>query len=348
MTLGPNDRKHLTAGIISLVVGSTLMAGKFLAYKMTGSSAVFSDALESIVNVVAAAFAIGSILFVGRPADRGHPYGHGKMEFFSAAFEGGLISFAALAIGYQAVTALLHPSELQQIDVGLLITTTAGIVNALLGFYLLRIGRQTSSLILTADGKHVLSDSWTTLGVVVGLLLVRFTGVHWLDPLVALVVAANLARTGFQLVRHAARALLDEEDTELLERMIEAGEETRFPGIIRIHHLRAIRMGRFVHVDAHLVVPEFWSISHSHEQTDIFASRLLERCRCDGEIAFHTDPCERQYCEICDLPDCSIRKQPFRARPRLTIDEATQPQETKPQAATVRASGNPDEPESSR
>ena len=348
MTLGHDERRHLTAGIISLAVGTALMAGKFLAYKMTGSSAVFSDALESIVNVVAAAFAIGSILFVSRPADRGHPYGHGKMEFFSAAFEGGLISFAALAIGYQAVTALMNPPELHRIDVGLLIAITAGIANALLGFYLLRVGRQASSLILIADGKHVLSDSWTTLGVVVGLLLVRFTGIHWLDPLVALVVAVNLARTGVLLVRHAARALLDEEDTELLERMIEAEGETRFPGIIRIHHLRAIRLGRFVHVDAHVVVPEFWSISHSHAQTDVFASRLLERCACDGEIAFHTDPCERRYCEVCDLPDCPIRKQPFRARPQLTIDEATQPQETKPEVATTRASDSPSGPESSR
>jgi cation diffusion facilitator family transporter len=342
MTRQPADNRQLRAGIISLAVGSALMAGKFLAYKMTGSSAVFSDALESIVNVVAAAFVIGSILFAGRPADRGHPYGHGKIEFFSAAFEGGLISFAALAIAYQAVTALLDPPELKQIDLGLGIIACAGVVNALLGFYLLRVGRQTNSLILTADGQHVLSDSWTTVGVLVGLGLVRLTGLGWLDPLVALIVAANLGRTGFRLVRHAARALLDEEDTELLQRLLEAGEEVRFPGIIRIHHLRAIRVGRFAHVDAHLVVPEFWSISHSHEQTDAFAGRLLERCRCDGEIAFHNDPCWRRYCEICDLPDCPVRKEPFRSRPGLTMEEATRPQET-----TVRASDNRDEPASS-
>lgn len=342
MTHELDEKRRLRAGIISLSLGSALMAGKFLAYKMTGSSAVFSDALESIVNVVAAAFAIGSILFARRPADRGHPYGHGKIEFFSAAFEGGLISFAALAIAYQGVIALVNPPQLQQIDLGLGITASAGAINALLGLYLLRVGRQTKSLILIADGQHVLSDSWTTVGVVVGLGLVRFTGLGWLDPLVALIVAANLARTGFLLVRHAARGLLDEEDTELLERLIKAGEKVRAPGVIRIHHLRAIRVGRFVHVDAHLVVPEFWSIAHSHEQTDSFASRLLERCACEGEIAFHTDPCWRQYCEICDLPDCPIRTEPFRARPGLTVDEAIQPQESR-----VRASENRDEPASS-
>jgi len=343
MTLEHDDKKRLRAGTISLVVGSTLMAGKFLAYKMTGSSAVFSDALESIVNVVAAVFVIGSIIFVGRPADRDHPYGHGKMEFFSAAFEGGLIAFAALAIGYQAVTAFLRPPELRQIDAGLGIIASAGVANALLGFYLLRVGKQTDSLVLVADGKHVLSDSWTTLGVVIGLGLVRFTGLRWLDPLVALIVAVSLARTGFLLVRQAASALLDEEDPGLLERIIEAGEKVRVPGIIRIHHLRAIRMGRFVHVDAHVVVPEFWSISQSHEQTDAFEHRLLATCTREGEIAFHTDPCWRQYCEVCDLPDCPVRKETFRSRPRLTIEEATRPQET-----TVRASGNPDEPGSLR
>jgi cation diffusion facilitator family transporter len=325
MSIDPANRERLKAGIISLVVGTLLMAGKFLAYRLTGSAAIFSDALESIVNVLAAAFAVGSILFAGRPADRDHPYGHGKIEFLSAAFEGGLISFAAIAIGYEAIGGLLRGPQLQQLDLGLAIIVTAGIGNAFLGLYLLRVGRRTNSLILVADGKHVLSDFWTTLGVVIGLALVRVTGVQWLDPIIALIVAANLARTGFQLVRQSARALLDEEDAELLERILRAGEEVRWPGIIRLHHLRAIRSGRFAHVDAHVIVPEFWTIEHSHEQTDAFETRLLERCRVEGEIAIHTDPCRRLYCSACDLPDCAIRKEEFKDRPHLTLDEATQP-----------------------
>lgn len=330
----PEQRARLRAGIVSLIVGAAIMAGKFFAYRLTGSSAIFSDALESIVNVLAAAFAIGSILFAGRPADRDHPYGHGKIEFLSAAFEGGLIAFAAIAIGHQAITSWIRGPELAQLNLGLGLSIVAGIANALLAVYLLRVGRRTNSLILIADGKHVLSDTWTTAGVVIGLVLVGLTGITWLDPLVALIVAALLARTGFRLVRMSARALLDEEDTELLERILEAGENVRSSGIIRLHHLRAIRLGRFVHVDAHVVVPEFWTIEHSHEQTDAFETRLLEHRQIEGEIAIHTDPCRRLYCEACDFPDCPVRRQAFVERPRLTLAEATQ-QDPPPDRSTI-------------
>jgi cation diffusion facilitator family transporter len=325
LTLDRDNRIRLLAGCVSLAIGTVLMGAKFLAYKMTGSAAIFSDALESIVNIMAAAFAVGSILFAGRPADRGHPYGHGKVEFFSAAFEGGLISFAAVAIAYEAIHSLVRGAELRQLNLGLMITAGAGIVNLFLGLFLVRTGRRTSSLILEADGKHVLSDFWTTVGVLVGLLLVRLTGIGWLDPVVALVIAVNLARTGFLLVRHAARALLDEEDTILLQGILEAGEKVRGPGIIRIHHLRAIRVGRFAHVDAHIVVPEFWSVGESHEHTDTFEARLFETCKIEGEVIFHTDPCRKIYCEACDLNGCPIRERAFVARPVLTLDEATLP-----------------------
>lgn len=319
------NRIRLTAGIISFAVGAALMLVKFLAYRWTGSSAILSDALESIINVVAAAFAMGSILFAGRPADRGHPYGHGKIEYFSAAFEGGLISFAAVAIIVKAIEALTKGTQIESIDRGLTIIAGAGAVNALLGLFLLRIGKRTKSLILIADGHHVLSDFWTTAGVIVGLLLVKVTHQTWLDPVVAIVVAINLARTGFVLVRHAARALLDEEDTELLQKILDSSEEVRTPGIIRIHHLRAIRVGRFAHVDAHLVVPEFWTVQEAHDHQDVFEKRMLEVTSIEGEVLFHTDPCWRLYCEVCDLAECPVRAMAFVRRPVMTLDEATQP-----------------------
>lgn len=325
MTFDRDNRVRLTAGCVSLVVGTLIMGAKFLAYQKTGSSAIFSDALESIVNIMAAAFAIGSILFAGRPADRGHPYGHGKIEFFSAAFEGGLISFAAVAIAYQAARSLLHGVVLKEINTGLLITAGAGVANMFLGLFLVQTGKRTSSLVLVADGKHVLSDFWTTVGVVVGLAVVRLTKLPWLDPVVAFIIAANLAWTGFSLVRQSARGLLDEEDSDLLQRILDAGERVREAGIIRIHHLRAIRVGRFTHVDAHIVVPEFWSVGESHDHTDAFEAKLFATCQIEGEVIFHTDPCKRIYCEACDFPDCAIRERAFVARPILTLDEATQP-----------------------
>ncbi|HYD46962.1 MAG TPA: cation diffusion facilitator family transporter [Terriglobales bacterium] len=313
---------RLRAGMVSLAVSVVLLAAKYFAYQLTGSTAILSDALESIVNVVAALFALAGLLFAGMPADRNHPYGHGKIEFFSAAFEGGLIAFAALLIVYQAFHDLLYGSELQQLDVGVAITAAAGLANLALGRFLIRTGKRLESATLIADGEHVRSDFVTSAGIVIGLLLVRFTGILWLDPLVALVVGVHLAWAGLWLVRDAAGALLDEEDVPTLERLIEAMNDSRVDGIIRVHNLRAIRAGRFHHVDAHLVVPEFWPVFRAHGAADAFEAQVIARCGIQGEINFHTDPCRRAYCPRCDINPCPIRAAPFQERTALTTDEA--------------------------
>jgi len=330
----PHARARLRAGLVSLVVGTGLLAIKYAAYLLTGSAAVLSDALESIVNVVAAVFALGSLVFAGKPADREHPYGHGKMEYFSAAFEGGLIAFAAVAIAWYAVEDLVRGPRVGAVEIGVALTVTAGAANAALGWYLVSTGRRVQSLVLIADGQHVLSDFWTSLGAVIGLVLVRLTGVAWLDPAVALALAANLAFTGFRLVRNAAGGLLDEEDSALLGRLVAAFDVQRTDGIIRLHRLRAIRAGRFAHVDAHLIVPEHWTVEQAHDATDAFEQRVIDACAIEGEIVFHTDPCRRKYCARCDIPACPIRVEPFRGRPALTVEEIVQP-DVIPQAAAL-------------
>ena len=325
-----DSRVRLRAGIISLVVSVVLLGAKYEAYLLTGSTAILSDALESIVNVVAAVFALGGLIFAGRPADRNHPYGHGKIEFFSAAFEGGLIAFAAVVIIYEVVQSLLRGVAVRQLEWGLVIVLGAGLVNLALGWFLVKTGRKHASLTLVADGQHVLSDFYTSAGIVVGLLLVRATGVSWLDPLVAGVVALNLMWTGARLVRHAAGGLLDEEDTALLDRLLEVLRGHVGQGVIRVHHLRAIRAGRFHHVDAHLVVPEFWSVDRAHELAEDLALQVIKEVGVDGELSFHTDPCHRAYCGMCDLEGCAVRREPFRARPLLTLEEAVQPDMPRP------------------
>jgi cation diffusion facilitator family transporter len=320
-----DNRIRLVAMAISLAVSLGLLGAKFQAYRLTGSTAILSDALESIVNVVAAGFAIAALVFAGRPADRNHPYGHGKMEFLSAAFEGGLIAFAAVLIVYEVVQALLEGVTLRALDVGMAIVLGAGLVNLALGFFLVRTGRRYDSLILVADGRHVLADFYTSAGIVVGLLLVYATGLTWLDPLVALVVALNLMWTGVRVIRQASAGLLDEEDTGLLDRLLVVLEPHLGQGVIRVHHLRAIRAGRFHHVDAHLVVPEFWTVERSHELAEDLAERVMKELGVEGELVLHTDPCHRIYCRMCDLDGCPVRREPFRGRPRLTLDEAVQP-----------------------
>ncbi len=319
------DRARLGAGAVSLVVAVALLIAKYTAFRLTGSTAILSDALESIVNVVAAMFALGTLFFARRPADRNHPYGHGKMEFMSAAFEGGLIAFAAVLILWEAGQGLLYGVEVQRLEQGLLITLAAGLANLALGWYLVRTGRRHASVTLVADGRHVLSDFWTSAGIVVGLALVKLTGLVWLDPLVAAVVALNLLRIGAALIRQAAGGLLDEEDPQFLARLLEVLQPHLGRGAIRVHHLRAIRAGRFHHVDANLVVPEFWTVDQSHELAEGLGAQVMKDMGAEGELVFHTDPCRRFYCASCDLPGCPIRREPFESRPPMTLDEVVAP-----------------------
>jgi len=329
-----DQRLRIRAGVISLVAGAAICAAKFAAFAVTHSAAVLSDALESIVNVVAASFLIGSVFFAGIPADRNHPYGHGKIEFFSAVFEGGLVAFAAIATIVNAVDAFFHP-RLEALEQGLLITGGAAAANLALGVFLLRVGRRAQSPAIVADGHHVLSDVWTSAGVLVGLGLVALTSIPWLDPMIAAGLGLYLAYTGFRLVRRAAGALLDEEDTKTVRDLLATLEEDRPPGIIRVHYLRAIRSGRRTHVDAHLVMPEFWTVDRAHAVADAMERRLHERLGDDVDVMFHSDPCRRAYCSGCDVADCPVRAAPFVRRPPLTIEEATHPDPPKDLSPTT-------------
>lgn len=319
------SRLRLFGGLLSLVMGLTIMGLKFLAYRMTGSTAVLSDALESVVNVVAAAFALWAVRAAEMPPDTEHPYGHGKLEFVTAVFEGGLISFAALMIGYEAVTALMRDVPTPNLDVGLWVIILAGGLNGLLGFALIAIGKRTASAALVADGKHVLSDFVTSIGILLGLGLVKLTGFAWLDPLIALIMAAVLASTGVPLVREAISGLIDAADVKLLETMLVSFERCRRPGIIRLHHVRAMRNGRRIHVDGHIVVPEFWPVDKAHDVTEAFENDVVNDAFREGEMEFHLDPCRRAYCRSCDVPECPVRREPFQHRPPLNLVELLSP-----------------------
>ncbi len=315
------------ASYVSIVVSVVLLIAKFWAYRMTQSQAVFSDAMESIVNVVAAGLAVFVVWFSRKPADRDHPYGHGKIEFFSAAFEGGLIAFASVLICAEAIQALLRGHALQSASLGLAVTLAAGVANAMLGFFLLKVGRRTHSAALEASGKHVLSDFWTSVGVAIGLILVPLTGLQWIDPVVALLMGLLLARTGFGLVRRSVGGLLDEEDREILGHLLKVIGRERPSGIIQVHHVRVIRSGHFHHIDAHAVVPEFWDVSEAHEKTEQFESRLIAGYPNPGELHLHVDPCRRAYCRNCDVADCPIRRHEFEHLRQLSIEELTNPEE---------------------
>ena len=268
--------ERLAAGRLSLAVGVLVFAAKVAAWIVTGSVAVFSDAMESIVNVVAALLLVWSLRMAAQPADRDHPYGHGKAEFLSAGVEGALIIVAALLIGVQALRNLVVGSVPERLDTGMALVAGASLVNGVLGVHLVRVGRRTGSLALHADGRHILTDVLTSAGVLLGLLAVRVTGIHWLDPAVALAVALNIVREGWTLVRRALGGLLDEADEALLGRLALVFDGARPPEWIDVHGLRAWRSGAEAHVDLHLVVPRYFDAERLHRLQEAIEARLCE------------------------------------------------------------------------
>lgn len=318
-----SEKYRTRAAWISAIASLLIFLLKIGAYKLTNSAAVLSDALESIVNVVASIVALFVIRFATQPADEEHPYGHGKAEYFSAAFEGGLIFFAALMIIAESLKALVSHAPPQKLEVGISIIGVAAFLNLILGIFLKRVGKNHHSEALQASGAHVISDVTTTVGVMVGLGLVIWTRIEWLDPAIAILVGLHLAFSGFGIVRQSWGGLLDESDEEALANLADSIGRNRRPGIIDIHHLRVIRSGSFHHVDAHLVVPEYWDVAFVHNVTNEFEQQVVKDYTFDGEIAFHLDPCKKSYCQICDVMDCPIRMVPFESLRPLTVKSLT-------------------------
>ncbi len=316
-------KERLQTVLISLCFGVLVLALKMFAYSLTKSTALKSDAYESIVNVVAAVFALGAIRFANQPADKDHPYGHGKIEHFSAVFEGGLISLAAVLIFYEGIQGLLNKTIPQQMGLGLSINLIAGFINGGLGWYLVRQGKKLHSTSLVADGHHVLTDFYTSIGLLIALFSVQLTGWVWLDPVIALVLACLLARTGFILVKNSSNALLDSEDPTVVESLVKNINQMSFPDVITVHELRTLRSGRHTHVDVHVVIPEFYDVARGHEIVESFGVALLEKSGLSGEVHAHLDPCAKLFCARCEIKDCPIRLSPFEARSHLTLAEAT-------------------------
>lgn len=311
------------AALLSLFVGCAMLVLKTAAYFITDSAAIFSDALESIVHVAATGMAYYSVLLSARPADKSHPYGHGKIEFFSAGIEGGLIVVAAVAILFESVRGMLFGRELAQLDAGMGLTLTASLINLWLGWFLIRRGKETSSLILVADGKHVLTDSWTSFGVVAGLLLVRLTGIELLDPLVAIAVALNILYSGYQLMRVSVGGLMDESDTETLHRVARTIADRRSPAWISVHHLRVMRSGQTHHIDFHITIPFYWTVEQAHDFEHGIGETLAPAFNHQTSIMVHLDPCKPVLCSSCRLEPCIHRKHPFADDLRWDVDALT-------------------------
>lgn len=298
----------MQAIVLSFIVGAALMAIKFMTYRITHSSAVLSDALESIINVVASAFAALSIWMAAKPPDSEHPYGHGKIEYFSAGFEGALIIFAAIGIFYTGVQHLRHPLSLPHIEEGIVILLGATVVNLLLGLFLVQRGRRTDSMALVADGKHILTDVYTSAGVIIGLILVYWTDWTRLDGIVACLVGINILITGGRLIFQSFSRLMDASDPELLDQIADLLERHRRTDWIDIHQLRAWWAGRTVHIDLHLVLPRYALLEDAHREAKLLEKILVTEFHDNADILIHTDPCIPVECPLCGRKDCTSRE----------------------------------------
>jgi cation diffusion facilitator family transporter len=277
---------------ISLIFGFAMLIGKLAAYFMTHSAAIFSDAAESVIHVIAVGFASFSLRLSAKPASGHFLYGYERIAFFSAGFEGALIVVAAIAILCESVYEWMAGLQLQRLGYGVVLILAAGILNAGLGYYLIRTGRRLNSLILEADGKHVLTDSWTSFGVVGGLGLVMLT--HWkpLDPIVAMVVAVNILWSGGRLVWQSAVGLLDYSDPEAGRRIREHLDVICADLNIQYHGVRFRTTGYRQIIEVHLLFPRLTSVSEAHALATTLEERLSAELGMPAEVITHLEALE--------------------------------------------------------
>ena len=278
-----------TPALVSLFIGIVVFALKYTAFYLTGSVALYSDALESIVNIVAAGLALLALWVAGQPADQNHPYGHSKAEYFSAVLEGVLIVLAALSIGRAAIVGLQNPKALEGIGWGAVVSLLATLLNLGLALYLSKSGKRFKSPALIADGKHIFSDVVTSVGVLVGVGLAYWTRIYWLDPLLALAVALNFLWTGWHLMRESVGGLMDEAPAQELLEQVREVVASHGQGALEVHGLRARRAGRLLFIEFHLVVPGRLSVAQAHQICDKIED-ALELALDPVEVSIHVEP----------------------------------------------------------
>jgi cation diffusion facilitator family transporter len=285
------------------------MVMKFAAYFLTNSNFVLTDAAESIVNVVASGFAFYSIYLASLPRDENHPYGHGKVEYFSVFLEGALIGIAGVIIILKSVYSLFNPEEIRDLIRGAAIIGFTGGVNGLLGYYMVRKGRSLPSITIEADGRHLLTDTVTSTGLVLGLLIIYFTKILWLDSALSILVGFYITFTAYKLIRKSVAGLMDETDFIVVSDVVKLlGEKRRYEWI-DIHNLRAQKYGNDLHIDCHLTLPNYFDLNKVHEEVKQVEWLINREAGIKTELFIHTDPCLPFCCHYCGMPNCPIRSE---------------------------------------
>lgn len=305
-------------------VSVLLLAAKFIAYYLTHSVAILTDALESIVNVAAGFIGLYSLYVAAKPRDKDHPYGHGKAEFLSAAVEGTMIGAAGAIILYKAIQHLIRPVPLLQLDLGIYLVAVTAVINFIMGMLCVRTGKRNNSLALMASGRHLQTDTYSTLGIIAGLILLYFTHYNWIDSAVAIVFAVFIIFTGYRILRRSIAGIMDEADVKLLGQMVELLNANRRENWIDLHNLRVIKYGSVLHVDCHLTVPWYLNVNDAHAEIDLLGLLIRNAFGESLELFVHTDGCLYSQCPICIKSDCPVRQHAFQKRIPWTLENISQ------------------------
>jgi len=309
--------------LVSLCISVILMLAKFGAYFITHSNAILTDAAESIVNVLASSFAFYSIYLATLPKDENHPYGHGKVEFFSAFVEGTLIGIAGLIIIFKSSYDLLVPREIFQLLDGAVIIAVTGLVNLAVGYYLISVGKKQRSLTLEADGKHLLTDAVTSGGLVVGILLIKVTEIYWLDSVISILLGCYIVYSGYKLTRKSVGGLMDESNVELVKTIVDIMQQNRHDAWIDVHNLRAQQYGADLHIDCHITLPYYYDLNQVHTEISDIDKLINGNAERDTELFIHADPCLPECCNYCKIKKCPVRCEAFIEEIGWTVENAT-------------------------
>jgi cation diffusion facilitator family transporter len=313
-------RENLRVQKWVVAVAVLLFIIKMVAYWVTRSVAILTDALESTVNVIAGFIGLYSLWVAAKPRDENHPYGHGKAEFLSAAVEGTLIIVAGLVIIYESILHFIFPRALQQLDRGIVLVAITALINFVVGFISIRKGKKNNSLALVASGKHLQSDTYSTLGIILGLILIRLTNLTWLDSVIAIILAFVIMYTGYRILRHSLAGIMDEADKELLQKMLAVLNANRRKNWIDLHNLRVIKYGGQFHIDCHLTVPWYLNVVEAHKEVEELGLLIKREFGTVFELFVHTDACLDFSCSICTKEECTVRKRPFEKQVEWTLE----------------------------
>lgn len=305
---------------IILAVAVLVFSIKIGAWFFTNSLAILTDALESIVNIVAGAVGLYSLVVVSKPRDKEHPYGHGKAEYISSAIEGIFILLAGLFIIYEAVRSFFVPHEITELPIGIALMGFTALVNLVLGIYCEKKGKKNNSLQLVAAGSHLKTDTISTLALIAGLVLIYLTGVQFLDGVIALLASIFIIVTGAKVLRVSIGGMMDEADKDLLERMVKLLNEKRRENWIDLHNVRVIKYGDKLHCDCHLTVPWYLNVREAHEEVTLLNQIISDEFGTAVEMFVHTDPCMDYSCKICFKRNCHVRKHPMEKRIVWTVE----------------------------